>query len=127
MRFLEKLLAALTLINRLFQTITPYMGKKGAMKLVKGLEHTAYEEQLRELEKKGPQGNLITFYNSLKGECSEMGDSLFSQATSNRRRGNGLKLQEERLRLDIRKNFYNEKIVKCWNRLPSKVLQSPFL
>jgi len=63
----------------------------------------------------------------VNGGCKQEGDRLFSRVCCDRRRGNGFKLKEGRLRLDVRRKFFAIRVVKQWNSLLREVVDAPSL
>ncbi|KAK4827495.1 hypothetical protein QYF61_018795 [Mycteria americana] len=74
----------------------------------------------------GREGSRETF-QYIKGAYKKDGERHFTKACSDRTRGNGFKLKEGRLRLDIRKKFLIMRVVRHWNRLPREVVDVPSL
>ena len=101
-------------------------------RMVEELESMTYGERLRELgmcslQQRRARGDRIAVFNYVKGNHVEEGANLFTAALETRTRSNGFKLQESRFHLNSRKHFLTVRAVRRWNKLPSRVVESPLL
>ena len=62
-----------------------------------------------------------TAFQYQKRAYKQEGSQLFTRVDNNRTRGNGLKLKEGRLRLDVRGKLLTERVVRCWNSCPERL------
>ncbi|KAJ7404732.1 Cyclin-C [Pitangus sulphuratus] len=68
----------------------------------------------------------VYFVNSeLYSHRSVVQASISSLVTSERTRGNGLKLHHRMFRLDLRKRFFTQRVIGYWNSLSKEVATAP--
>ena len=79
------------------------------------------------LEKRRLRGDLTVAFQYLKGAYKQEGEWLFTRVDSDWTRGDGFQLRQGRFRLDIRRNFFTQRMVTHWNRLPKEAVDAPFL
>ena len=94
----------------------------------KCIAHLPYHDRLKylnltSLELRRHRGDLIETFKILKGLEGIPSDSLFELNTYVTR-GNSLKLNKPRSRLNIRYNNFSQRVINAWNQLPERVISS---
>ena len=77
------------------------------------------------LGKRRLQGDLTVAFQYLKGAYKQEGDLLFTHCDSDCTRENGFRIREGRFRLDARKKFFTQRVMRYGNRLPREDVDTP--
>ncbi|PKU40792.1 hypothetical protein llap_8903 [Limosa lapponica baueri] len=99
--------------------------------MTRGLERLSYEDRLRvgvvqSGEEKAP-GRPYSPFQYLEVAYRKGGEGSFIRECSDRMRGNGFNLKEDKFRLDIMKQFFIVRVVRHWNKLPREAVDAPSL
>ena len=102
--------------------------QRRATKLIPNLRNLSYESRLKRiglqtLKTRRLRGDLIEVFKILNG-FDLLDTNIVTLDTQCVTRSNGLKLKGKRFQTDIAKNFFANRVVNEWNKLPSDVVHS---
>ena len=102
--------------------------QRRATKLVRNIKHKSYEERLSTLNlmstlDRRDRGDMIMTYNIINHRV-EMDARFMKMDTERRTRGHTMKLKISRSKLEIRRNFFTNRIKKRWNGLSQEIINS---
>ena len=100
-----------------------------ATRLINDCKNLSYENRLKytgltTLSERRIRGDMIEVFKILKGFSKVNYNTWFKLSVNSRTRGHSYKLIKSRSRLDIRKNFFIQRVVNVWNSLPSEVVEA---
>ena len=94
-----------------------------ATRMISGQQGKGYAQRLEDLDlfsmsRRRMRGDLIEVFKIVKGLSGLKFDDLFSFIPSTGTRGHNLRLQRNHSRLQIRGQFFTNRVIPLWNRLP---------
>ena len=104
--------------------------QRRAVKMISGLASRDYNERLAELgletlEERRHRMDMAQVYKIVTGKDKVKSETWFTMAREGLRqtRGNAhpLSLRQERSRLDVRRNFFSQRVVDGWNKVPAVI------
>lgn len=103
--------------------------QRRALKMIYGFSNINYAERLNKaglitLEKRRVRGDLIHMFKMSRNLISFNRIFLVNSRPTVSLRGNHLKIFKSRCKLNIRKNFFNQRVVNYWNKLPDSIVCS---
>lgn len=102
--------------------------QRRATKLIREIRNLPYTERLRKcklmtLEQRRRRYDLIEMFKIMKG-IYKVNKELLFQLNTNQTRGHELKVKKNYSRLNIRKNFFVNRVTDDWNHLPAQAINA---
>ena len=103
--------------------------QKQFTRMISGKKGCDYPSMLRRLglwtlEERRNRADLILLYKMMNGLAAPAFDQFFEISEEKRTRGHSRKLVKNRCRLDLRKQFFSERVVSTWNGLGEDVVSA---
>ena len=101
-----------------------------ATRLVRGFKKVPHEDRLHilgltTLAVRRKRGDLIECYKILSKKNNLDPYQFFQHSDTTHLRGHSCKLSVNRCRLQPRQNFFSQRVIKEWNKLPQDVVDAP--
>ncbi|MGL5754740.1 MAG: RNA-directed DNA polymerase [Paraclostridium sp.] len=98
-----------------------------ATKMVEGQKGKSYKERLAHLglfslSRRRLRGDLIETFKALKGLNGIKHSVGFDLVTGGNTRGHALKLRKTHANIMVRSNYFSERTVNMWNKLPGEIV-----
>ena len=96
------------------------------------IKHLPYSERLQvlglpTLEYRRERADMIQVYKILHGIDIANREKLFQMAPYTTTRGHSLKFFKKRCRLNLRSNYFSQRVIDQWNGLPINLVTAPSL
>jgi hypothetical protein len=103
--------------------------QKRFTRMIPAMKGYDYPSRLRRLglwtlEERRNRADLILLYKMMNGLAAPAFDQFFEISEEKRTRGHSRKLVKNRCRLDLRKQFFSERVVSTWNGLGEDVVSA---
>ena len=87
----------------------------------------SYERRLQRcklipLERRRERADIIEAFKIMNGYTDVNPEKFFVFSKDSRTRGHPMKLQKRHCRLELRKNFYSQRVINPWNKLSKKMI-----
>jgi hypothetical protein len=108
--------------------------QRRAVNMVSGLKSKSYKDKLKELgmttlEERRKYLDMVQTYKIVNRKENVRKDTWFEMASTGprttRQAADPLNIRPQAARLDVRRNFFSQRVVSEWNSLPAEVKKAP--